>query len=586
MRLRRPAVIVSVGMAVLAAGCTDPEEPKRPGIELDRTTAEGGAAPEEDRGLPAAPLREQWRADVTGLPAPAGARVEMVAGRVVVLSDRGLDVLDAGTGRPSWHYRERSRAVTDYTVTPDTVVVTTSATSGTRLRLDGARRLRSTALDAATGRTLWTDDRALWAADDLAGLAQRPGERREYPAAKAGTVVLKSGDENRPGLAGVDARTGKQRWTWAPQAAAGRCSFRPYDTDGSLLVVASDCDKTAYALDPASGRVRWQKVPGKGTSHVLTRDGVTLLTASAPGGDNVSTLVGADGREIWKLTSRTLSADELAVAGDHAVVTVADNDRGYGLRMEFVNLHTRKVDGRTDARAHDGLVAAGGRVYGVRQWIGEYQGFGYGLPPRLVPGALDVADPARRTVTTVPLPFAMDDDPLKAMPRPVLIKGERVLRVRPSGTALNLVAYGPDGSAKRARPVETGGVAPSDWPDACALTAKARDVRARDEVPKRPLRLGRVEIEHWGCRVTGPPSPLRLHIGWVARTPAEAHALLDGMSGGPVDGFGDEARAVKGLLGTWTYMRTGRYLVVLESSDTREGGFAQSVAKAVDGALR
>ncbi|MBO2462958.1 outer membrane protein assembly factor BamB family protein [Actinomadura violacea] len=579
MRLRRPAVIASIGMAVLAAGCTDSEEPKRPGIELDRTTASGGAAPEADRGLPAGPLREQWRADVPDLPNPAGTRVEIVAGQVVVFSDRGLDVLDAGTGQPRWHYRERSRSLTDYTVTRDTIVLTTAA-SGTVAGLEPGterRRARSTALDAATGRTLWTDDRTLWVSDDTMSLEQQVALRRVFPSAKTGTVVLTSTDEKKPGLVGVNARNGERRWSWAPSDAAGAaCTFKPQDTDGSLLVVEADCSGM-YALDPASGAVRWKRATG--ASKVVTRDGATIVTTYGAGGGNLSVLVGADGRELWKLSAGPLAAEEIAVAGDRAVVGVADHDSGHGLRMEFVNLRTGKAEGRADARTHDGLATGGGRVYGVRQWLGEYETWGAAYDPRLVPGALDVIDPVRGAVTTVPLPFALDSRALEALPRPVVIEGDRVLRVRPSDTGLRLTAYGP---GEAAAPVETGGVPARDWPDACSLTAKAPGVRSREDLAGRPLRLGRTSIPHWGCRVEGPDA-LRFRIGWVARTTEDAHTLLDGVGGSAVRGIGDEARLVKGELGYELLMRAGRFLVAFESADT--SGFDRSVENAVAKAL-
>lgn len=577
VRLRHASAVLFACVAVLAAACSDPggKKPALPDVELDRTTSAAGATPVGDTGLPAGTLRKLWQDDLPDVPSPDAVAVELVAGQIVVVSERGLDVYDANSGKARWHYHEVARLVTGYTIAPDAVVLTTTGTKDGKRSHDD-KLVRSTGLDAATGRTLWTAHRRLLGVDETLAFTDVTRLRRDFPPAKAGIAVFQALDEKDRGLVGLDARTGKQRWTWQGESGDD-CTYTPRDTDGSLLLLQASCTGTTYALDPASGAVRWKK---QGQPDTVTRGGVTLATDYSGGKRNDSTLVTADGKEIWKLTGSPLAAVELAVAGDRAVLTVEDHDRGYGMRLEFVDLRTGKVDRRVAARRHDRLFTAGGHVYGARQWLGEYQDFKAGLDPRILPGGLDVIDPVQGTVTTVPLPFRLDGDDIGRRPRPVLVEGDRLVRVQATTKGLRLTAYGAGG---RRTPVETGGVAPADWPDACELAAGAAGGRGTQDDPERPLRLGAVKIPHWGCRVGGADA-LQFTIGWVARTPADAQALLDGMGDGEAEDVGDATYRVETPLGTRLVMRTGRYIVVFKSAALI--GSARSVAEAVDKALR
>lgn len=580
MRLCRVPVAAVAGIAVLAGGCTGSADGGPPEIELDRATAAAGAAPLEGTALPAGGLRELWRADLPGVTSTL-ARAELVAGQAVVVSPRGVDAVDARTGKTRWHYYEKERAVLDYAVTDDTVVLTTAAAGADgKPRAGGDLRLRTTALDAGTGKTHWNEDglHPVKAGHD-------GGIYQPIASAKAGIAVFEGPGREKPGLIAKDARTGKQRWTWTP-ASAERCSFIPQQGDGSLLVVEAGCGalKVTYALDPESGDVRWKRESGNGGRRIRTQDGVTLVTAFAAGGANVSTLVAADGKAVWELEDEDLAAKEMAVVGDRAVLTVSDHGRGYGRRLEFVDVRTGKVTGRTDGREHAGIVPAGERAYGVRQWLGEYQDARFGLSPGLVPAALDMIDPVKGEVVTVPLPFASAPEPNgEQTGAATLIKKDRLLRVQRRDDGSRLVLYGP---GERSEPLGTGGVPASDWPDACGLAEKAS--RVRDAVPEdEPLRLGDVKIPGWRCQARGGGRSLEFWIGWVANDAEEAEALLAGSSRGePSDRFGDEAYLSEGTGGTTLTMRTGRYIVVFERAGLNVGSFHHSVVEAVDKALR
>ena len=581
MWLRSAAAFAGAMLVVAASGgCDGSREDAGPSkVELDRTTAAAPAQPAADAGLPAATPKQLWRADLPNVPSPNVARLEPVAGQLAVVSPRGLDVLDAQTGKPRWHYYEKSRLVTSYAVTADAVVVTTvAAGKDGKALLDDDKQLRTTGLDAATGKSLWDKDHLLPVTE-----GQQTGYH-PFGSAKSGVAVLAGPDKARPTLLGIDARTGKQRWTWS-NGAAQHCSFRPQDSDGSLLLFEASCgtQKTMYALDPTSGVIRWEKPVDKGTWNTRTWNGVTLITNFRLN-DNESTLVGPDGKTLWKLKDKEFAATEMAVSGGRAVLTVSDHDRGFGRRIEIVNTRTGKVEKRTDARDHDRLVPAGGRVYGVRQWLGEYQDSEYGISPKLVPGALDVIDPGKGKVTTVPLPFAVVGEVPAGAPAPMLIAGDRLFRVQAQGGGLRLTAYGP---GKGARPVETGGVPAADWPDACKLTAKASDVTKREPAEKKPLRLGSVSIPNWGCEVETSGRPFEFRIGWVAPDAAAATALLDGTAGEKAQGVGDDAYRVGDETGRKALiMRTGRFVVVFDDADVTPGSSRRAVIDAVDKALR
>ena len=579
MWFRRASLLAGAGLVEAAAGGCDGAgvDSGPPKIELDRATAASPARPASDRGLSAATPRQLWRADLPNVPSPAMAKVEPVAGQLVVVSPRGLDVLDGQSGKPRWHYYEKSRLVTDYAVTADAVVVTTVAANKNGKALTDDKRMRTTGLDAATGKTLWNKD-------DLQPVTE--GHQigyRPVASAKSGVAVFAGPDKTRSTLLGMDARTGKQRWTWS-NGTAQRCSFEPQDTDGSLLLVEASCGEknTMYALDPASGDSRWENSSGSRTRHAWTQDGVTLLSTLTANTSNVSTLVAPDGKRLWELKGKELTAKEMAVTGGRAVLTVADHDRGFGRRIEIVDVRTGKVLKRADAREHASLAAAGGRVYGVRQWLGEREDYALGVEPELVPGGLDVIDPGNGRVTTVPLPFAVVDHEGGLGSTP--ISGDRLFHVQVSGKSLRLAGYGP---GEPRRPVETGGVAPADWPDACELTARASEVTAREPVSRKPLRLGSVRIPGWTCEVrSGGGRPFEFRIGWVAPTPEAAAALLDGVGGQKVPGVGDDAYLDRIETGPALRMRTGRYIVVFDDADLTRGSFKRSVIDAVGQALR
>ncbi|MBC6462553.1 PQQ-binding-like beta-propeller repeat protein [Actinomadura sp. HBU206391] len=569
MRLRKTLVAVFAGSVFVTAACSESGSEKKP-PPADHSTSRTAAQPFGAAGPAPGQFRKAWQADVPAPPLSPQPRIDFVAGQIVVTSSRGLDTYDGRTGAPRWHYYERSRQLAGITTTADAVVVTTRAmlADGSIPLDDKTADLRTTGFDAATGRVLWRADR-FQPLDGGVPTAYEP-----VKASSGGVVVLRDRTTQRK-LIGVDARTGRQRWTWTVPRLDSSCHIDPLDSDGSLLSLNVNCHPHAdvYALDPATGAVRWQRLSGNTRSTVQgrTRSGITMLTRTRSKGRSTGfALIGADGREILKASPRRLElavgASGLAVVGDRAVVNYADGDgeaRGSKVRewIGIVNLRTGRLERRVEEHEVSGLVTVGGRVYGVRSWLGEYDGKDSGLDPFLVPSALAVIDPATARVTTVPMPF-----PRSGFWRPetMLDKmwavGDRVYMARLLKTGLRLAAYTPSGARS---PVELGGARQGDWSNACALLKGAgfwaRELHSLDKT----LALGRAMIRNPRCYLDGGSE---FWIGWVAPTAQQADELLDASGSGAkaVPNIGDEAYEVPHYSARRLVVRAGRYIVLFE----------------------
>jgi outer membrane protein assembly factor BamB len=250
------------------------------------------------------------------LPANGTTTVAAVPGALVV-ADQGTDggdshlrQLDPATGEERWSldYSVHSAAEPP-AVTPDTVSLFVTEADGTR---SGTRTL---ALD--TGRVLWGTS------------VDFP-----HPVAGAGDVVLLRSDA---GLQGVDAATGRVRWTSAALDEELRSSGTLHVLPG-LAVLLQDrkwvdelpVPSGLTAFDPATGEVRWRVEPGQ----LGLTDGQRVRTVDDLG-DRL--LVHADSGSLGAVetaTGRVLGAagdDELTgAAGDLAFsaggnrVTVAE----------------------------------------------------------------------------------------------------------------------------------------------------------------------------------------------------------------------------------------------------------------------
>ncbi|TDD68271.1 hypothetical protein E1293_37170 [Actinomadura darangshiensis] len=93
-------------VAYVRLGLARDEHGSSPGIQVDQATSASRAHPIGDTGMPIGTVHQTWQTEVPDVYWPKSARVEVVTGQVVVSSRRKLDVLDATTGAPRWHYYE------------------------------------------------------------------------------------------------------------------------------------------------------------------------------------------------------------------------------------------------------------------------------------------------------------------------------------------------------------------------------------------------------------------------------------------------------------------------------------------------
>ena len=345
----------------------------------DSTTAPESPAPE---GTPAGRVSQAWSADGDGLP------VQLVQeGRVVVPGERGLVARDAVTGDEAWHYR-RDDAVLCGATAVDGLVVAVFRSAD---RCDEAL-----ALDAATGVRQWTRNLSLRGDATIQGtsqvvLASSPtgvvvidpvGDNVRWRTAAAegcelaDTTVGSSGVallQRCPGTGALQLRlfdpfTGQARWTRdvaVPEGgdvtlvgadrlvtvAAGDSllAHRPDDGseaaslplpagDGGLLQGGAGdlalvwARGTLWALDPATGEVRWER-PAQGlpATGQAAKTGTGDATVWVPEADGFVLRDLATGEEAGRadVAGGLAAGGRTSVAGPALVYRLDDRVLGY-----------------------------------------------------------------------------------------------------------------------------------------------------------------------------------------------------------------------------------------------------------------
>jgi outer membrane protein assembly factor BamB len=193
-------------------------------------------------------------------------------------------------------------------------------------------------VDAATGAELWRED---------------GGDPPMWPRSVAvfdGTVYLTQvGD---PPLLALDAETGDEQWTFA-EAEYG---LRPLLVDHERpSLYTGDGSGTVYALDPATGDVRWQ-ADVFGTVSALVR-GIPDLVVGTEAGE-VYGLYQDDGRPLWRQ----------GVPGGVSALATAN---GRGAFVSTFGGPTAELDGgrggepawSTDVWSADSFVVAGRNLF-------------------------------------------------------------------------------------------------------------------------------------------------------------------------------------------------------------------------------
>jgi len=178
------------------------------------------------------PYRQVWRLDTSG---PIEYPPSVAYGRLYFNSYRGhFYAVDAASGRVAWQKRLGHCSPASPMVAGHVVYQAFAPPLPCARHVQGARGF-VVAWDADTGHELWRYDAA-------------PVETS--PLLVGGLLYFGSWDGT---FTAVNARTGKERWTFA--ASAGITSSPAYD---SGTVFAGTDDGHLLALDARTGKLRWQ----------------------------------------------------------------------------------------------------------------------------------------------------------------------------------------------------------------------------------------------------------------------------------------------------------------------------------------
>jgi outer membrane protein assembly factor BamB len=554
MRARQVLTCVIV---LLATACSAGENGgSAPKVTVDHSTTAAAVASLADSGPAPGTLGEFWHTDVRvpGGEAQPWQSQRLVDGQIVVATEIGVDVYDASTGRQRWHYHEPGRELVAYAETAGSLVVVTSGSSKAKDRWTG--------LEARTGRIVWTS-----------GGRGFPLKAERDPGVVAGqgvVAVMPEGRDFGHKIRGIDARTGHDRWLEQPPGHG--CDADPLrqvaevpETDGSLFVLKETCAgrPRAFALDPATGKVRWVRDVAE-SSTIIVRDRFSLINDA--GGIAV---VAADGRELAGAPGSVCTGCRFEVTGDHGVVTSVSQDR----QLLLIDLRGGRVTPRPAGGHYYALTTAAGQMYALRQRVSQ------GKPgsPELLPAGLDVIDPVAGTVVSRPLPFALGtSDVGLAGVNWIAMAGGRLYTSRTVAGAIRIVGYA---ITTAGTPAELGGVKQPDWPDACTVAPGYKPTHFSEFLAT--AKIGQISLQHMACTYRmNDDVTAELSIRWVAPTPEDARRLLvtDGQQPprDRVDGA-DEAYLLSSASELW--FRAGRYIVSIDRGGPAANALASAAAK-------
>ncbi|WP_067454099.1 outer membrane protein assembly factor BamB family protein, partial [Actinomadura macra] len=358
--------------------------------QVRHTVTADPVAPQSEIGPPPGPLTASWERTTAMHHGPVAGydsiAYDVAQGQVVVASGRGLEVRDARTGAGRWSYRRSGWTLLGWASTRSRLIA--------YFERDGHRGERMLAgFDALSGGLLWRRD------GDRPAAASRTTLR--FPA---GAGVVLATDEERRTLSGRSAATGARLWE---RRLPGGCRLfegaaHPSDARETLAALALDCPGRSrlLAVDPATGRNRWNRVLGSAESpEVSMLDGVALVSDGT-----ALRAFGPDGAQLGAWEGDTVCGDEtcpgVLVGGRLVVVFHPERERDGATRMEAVNVASGRVEWGRDVPAYAALARAGDRIYALRPRLSE----------ALLPAGVDIIDPASGATTTAPAPFAVDPE--------------------------------------------------------------------------------------------------------------------------------------------------------------------------------
>ncbi len=263
-----------------------------------------------------------WEADVAS---PVTASPVLVDDLVVVGTEDGAIVaLDAATGNERWAFAAGSRvgaslAAVDGTVfagTDDGTMYGLEATTGAPLWEHAADGAITRGPAIADGVMFLGAEGGQFSAIDIATLQVRwvaelgPGELAT-PAVTDGTVYTATGlsADVAHEVVALDIADGSLRWAFA--APSDQTVFVSAVADG--LVYAGSEDSNLYAIDAASGALRWTLDTGGGVGSLAAfADGVLYV----PSADRfVYAVDAATGEELWKVEVGGAPSIPVVIAG-------------------------------------------------------------------------------------------------------------------------------------------------------------------------------------------------------------------------------------------------------------------------------
>lgn len=337
------AVTLTVALSAIGAGAATtttavaPDDWAMPGHDLDNTRTATGS-PIDSTNV--AGLQVAWKSPVGGTLSTA----PLVVGDTVYVQDGSGQVtaVDRATGAERWHSES-----TGFNIGPFGVAVA----DGKVFAVKGSTG--AIALDAATGRVLWTKELTTTPTQGI-DIQPQVADGTVYFATVPVSIkgIYKGGD--RGILYALDAKTGKERWSfdtvkspdlwgnaavnsgggaWYPPAVDltkhlvywGVANPAPFPGTAEFPNGSSRPGKNLYtdsivALDTRTGKLRWfhQVQP----HDLFDRDQVHTLVATVGGGARVAisagkggVIVGLDpvtGRKLWQAKVGKHENDDLA----------------------------------------------------------------------------------------------------------------------------------------------------------------------------------------------------------------------------------------------------------------------------------
>lgn len=267
-----------------------------------------------DAKAPAAELKIAWAADLPGrgLSAPIVVRDRVF---VTCSSGPGQETLhvfcfDVKDGKKRW---ERVMRATGRTMTHNKtcVAANTPCSDGDHIfALFSSNDLFAFDLD---GNLLWLRGLTF----DYANASNSLG-MSQSPVVVDGTLVVQSENDSESFVAGLDVKTGRNKWKLERPKAANWTSATLWKTADGAPVVALQSSKGILGVDPGTGKTVWDYTDGASTIPSSVVTGQTLyavshgITALAPEKGSVT--------QLWRNEKLNPGTASPLVLGDHIYV--------------------------------------------------------------------------------------------------------------------------------------------------------------------------------------------------------------------------------------------------------------------------